>query len=138
MGPVQENRNSSEYFRLLPEVEIKQELSQVQKGLAGMVFLISGKVGELEVDLKKENGEILEQQIIKNFEGNIRKTSYIKFDKELINYYDKLFVTLKCSGGYLLLGQEKNTDYPEKIVLTGNKTKDALYFRSVYNVTFTR
>ncbi|HOK40115.1 MAG TPA: hypothetical protein PLD27_03655 [bacterium] len=135
LPPTQSLRESNEYLKLLSNDFLIQEIKGIKENFSGIILLISGSCKKFSFQLSDEINftNILEQIEINNFSGNIRKTTYIKFNKNFSNY-DKIYFRIIITDGSLYFGYKK--DFNDlNLIYNNSKINGALYFKSVYSIS---
>ena len=137
MPPVQDKRESSNYFYLTSEQTVTQKLKNVGSGFNGIVFLASGQCKKLEVFINEKKGQPpIFHKTIYDFAGSVRKSTYIEFTNILTLPAKELYLNINCSGGTITFAYNKNEADTDKIYyIKDTAGAGEMYYRSVYQVT---
>lgn len=139
LNPVQDERESNKYLHLSSGQIIVQQIPYIKYDLSAVILLISGKCNNLKLIIAEDADfkHIVETKEVKEFSGNIRKTSIFKF-KNTQKIRGDLWLKIYHSNGKLLVAYKKgyaNFKYNNTLKKDNANMNGALYFKTIYNIS---
>lgn len=136
MPPVQDARESNNYYYLPPAQKLTQPLSNIKKNFIGILFMGSGECRNLEITIwdSANSNNIILKKIIPYYNGNIRKTTYINFGKKIDANFKNPILSLNYETGQIVFGYKKNTK--NNFYINDRIQSGELYYKSVYDISF--